>query len=74
MKNTRINIYAVDLPGKGGSYRRTTGFSPDSNSSTIVKIDTDAGISGVGEICPVGTHYMRGWADGVRAGAPHVPG
>ncbi len=72
MKITRINIYAVDLPGKGGSYRRTTGFSPDSNSSTIVKIDTDAGISGVGEICPLGTHYMRGWAEGVRAGAPHV--
>lgn len=70
MKITRVSVYAVDLPGKGGGYRRTTGFSPASNSSTIVKVDTDQGISGLGEVCPLGTHYMRGFAAGAQAGIP----
>ncbi|MDD9981516.1 MAG: hypothetical protein OXU81_09190 [Gammaproteobacteria bacterium] len=46
-----VSVYSVDLPGKGGGYRRTTGLSPASNASTIVKVDTDEGISGLGEVC-----------------------
>ena len=46
MKIIRAIIYTVDLPTKGGGYRRTSGFSPDSNVSTIVQLDTDEGISG----------------------------
>lgn len=49
MKITRVSVYSVDLPGKGGGYRRTTGLSPATNVSTIVKVDTDEGISGLGE-------------------------
>ena len=70
MKITRVSVYSVDLPGKGGGYRRTTGLSPATNVSTIVKVDTDEGISGLGEVCPLGTHYMRGWAGGAQAGIP----
>lgn len=70
MKITKVSVYRVDLPGKGGGYRRTTGFSPDSNSSTIVKIDTDEGFSGFGEVCPLGTHYMSGFGAGAQAGIP----
>lgn len=70
MKITRVSVYSVDLPGKGGEYRRTTGFSPGVNTSTIVKVDTDEGISGFGECCPIGTHYGRGWAGAVQSGVP----
>ena len=69
MKIIRASIYTVDLPTKGGGYRRTSGFSPDSNVSTIVQIDTDEGISGYGEVCPLGTHYGRGWGEASVSGA-----
>ena len=50
MKITRVSVYSVNLPGKGGGCRRTTGLSPASNVSTIVRVDTDEGISGLGEV------------------------
>ena len=50
MKIIRASIYTVELPTKGGGYRRTTGFSHDSNVSTIVQLDTDEGITGFGEV------------------------
>src|SRR5262249_954975 len=40
------------------------------NVTTIVKIDTDDGISGFGEVCPMGTHYMRGFGEAAAAGVP----
>ena len=36
--------------------------------STIVRVDTDAGISGYGEICPLGPFYLPAYAAGARAG------
>ena len=68
MTITRVSVCSVDLPGKGGGYRRTTGLSPAANVSTIVEIDSNEGVSGHGEDCPLGTHYMRGWAGGAQAG------
>ena len=35
MKIIQASIHTVDLPTKGGGYRRTSGFSADSNVSTI---------------------------------------
>lgn len=46
--------------------------------STIVRIDTDWGISGYGESCPLGPAYLPSFALGCRAGirelAPHLIG
>ena len=72
MKITRISVFAVELPTKGGAYRRPWGLSPAAYDSTIVKIETDAGVFGLGEVCPIGTHYMRGWAGAVRSGVPLI--
>lgn len=36
--------------------------------STIVIIDTDEGISGAGETCPLGAAYLPAYAQGARAG------
>src|SRR5262249_32317016 len=36
--------------------------------STVVAISTDAGITGYGEVCPLGPAYLPAYAAGARAG------
>ena len=78
MKITRIAAYQVDLPLHEGSYKWSGGKSVEVFDSTIVRVDTDSGISGYGEVCPLGPFYLPAYADGVRAGikelAPHLLG
>ena len=77
MKITRISLYAADLPMKEGRYS-WAGQSFAAFDTTIVRIETDAGIAGVAEACPLGPAYIPGYAEGVRAGigvlAPHLIG
>lgn len=46
--------------------------------STIVGVETDTGLVGYGEVCPLGPFYLPAYADGVRAGlrelGPHLIG
>ena len=78
MKIERIAAYQVDLPLREGSYKWSGGKSVEVFDSTIVRVDTDSGISGYGEVCPLGPFYLPAYADGVRAGikelAPHLIG
>lgn len=67
MKITKISTYQVDLPMKEGAYS-WGGQSFVSFDSTVVIVETDAGISGVGESCPLGPAYLPAFAQGVRAG------
>lgn len=67
MKISRISLYQVDLPLKEGAYSWSNQtFS--AFDSTIVVIETDAGLEGCGEICPLGPSYLAAYADGARAG------
>src|ERR1700712_3154464 len=78
MKITRIAAYRVDLPLNEGSYRWSGGKSVDVFDSTIVRVETDTGIVGHGEVCPLGPFYLPAYAEGVRAGiaelGPHLLG
>ena len=78
MKIERIAAYQVDLPLHEGSYKWSGGKSVEVFDSTIVRVDTDSGISGYGEVCPLGPFYLPAYAAGVRAGirelAPHLLG
>ncbi|MFT5404905.1 MAG: L-alanine-DL-glutamate epimerase-like enolase superfamily enzyme [Verrucomicrobiales bacterium] len=78
MKITRIQVYQVDLPLKEGSYKWSGGKSVDVFDSTIVALETDAGLVGYGEVCPLGPVYLPSYPAGARAGieeiAPHVMG
>ena len=78
MKITRIAAYQVDLPLHEGSYKWSGGKSVDVFDSTIVRIDTDTGTTGWGEVCPLGPFYLPAYGGGVRAGiqelAPHLIG
>ncbi len=67
MKISRIAVYQVDLPMREGSYRwASQSFS--AFDSTVVVIETDAGVTGVGEVCPLGPTYLPAYAEGARAG------
>ena len=68
MKITRISVFQVDLPLHEGSYKWSGGKSVEVFDSTVVRIETDAGLSGHGEVCPLGPVYLPSYARGVRAG------
>ena len=78
MKIQRISVHQVDLPLREGSYKWSGGKSVTVFDSTVVRVDTDAGIAGYGEICPLGPAYLPAYAAGARAGiaaiAPHLIG
>ena len=67
MKITGITAFKVDLPLKEGGYSWGTQSFP-SFDSTVVVIDTDEGMRGYGECCPLGPSYMPSFAEGARVG------
>lgn len=67
MRITGISVHQVDLPLKEGSYAWSGGKSVAVFDSTVVRIETDAGIVGVGEVCPLGPVYLPSFAGGARA-------
>ena len=68
MKITKILVHQVDLPVREGSYKWSGGKSVAVFDSTVVLIDTDAGVSGVGELCTLGAFYLPSYAAGARTG------
>ncbi len=78
MRITRIRAYQVDLPLHEGSYNWSGGKSVSVFDSTVVEIETDEGVVGYGEVCPLGPFYLAAYAEGCRAGirelAPHILG
>ena len=73
-----IDAYRVELPLHEGSYKWSGGNSVTVFDSTVVAIETDAGITGYGEVCPLGPAYLPAYAAGARAGiaeiGPHLIG
>ena len=78
MKIRRIAAYRVELPLHEGSYKWSGGKSVSVFDSTVVRVDTDEGVTGYGEVCPLGPFYLPAYAGGVRAGlvelGPHLLG
>lgn len=68
MKIRRISAYQVDLPLFEGSYKWSGGKSVNVFDSTVVQVETDQGVVGYGEVCPLGPFYLPAYANGVRAG------
>src|SRR6185295_10698210 len=55
---TRILAYRVELPLHEGSYKWSGGKSVSVFDSTVVVVETDVGITGYGEVCPLGPFYL----------------
>ena len=68
MKITRIYAYQINLPLKESKYKMADQMVLTSFDSTVICIDTDAGITGYGEACPLGPVYLPAYGKGVRAG------
>jgi L-alanine-DL-glutamate epimerase-like enolase superfamily enzyme len=68
MKISKISVFQVDLPLHEGSYNWAGGKSVQVFDSTVVRIETDDGITGHGEVCPLGPVYLPAYAEGARAG------
>ncbi len=68
MKITAIRAYQVDLPLREGRYAWSNDNAVEVFDSTVVEIETDAGILGHGESCPLGPSYLPAYAAGLRTG------
>jgi len=73
-----IRVFQVDLPLHEGSYKWSGGKSVEVFDSTIVRVETDTGLAGHGEVCPLGPFYLPAYGPGARSGiaelAPHLIG
>jgi L-alanine-DL-glutamate epimerase-like enolase superfamily enzyme len=78
MKIVRIFAHRVELPLFEGTYKWSGGKSVTVFDSTIVGVETDSGLIGYGEVCPLGPFYLPAYAEGVRTGlrelGPHLIG
>jgi len=68
MKISKISVFQVDLPLHEGTYNWAGGKSVKVFDSTVVCVETDEGITGHGEVCPLGPVYLPAYAEGARAG------
>lgn len=77
MKIKQISLFDLELP-LHEPYLLSRGRYFTKFDSTFVKIETDEGVTGWGEICPWGSTYLPAFAGGVRAAlteiAPHLIG
>ncbi len=78
MHISRVRAYRVDLPLHEGNYKWSGGKSVTVFDSTVIEVETSEGVTGYGEVCPLGPFYLPAYANGVRAGvaelAPHLIG
>lgn len=78
MQICEIRVYQVDLPLREGRYSWAQGKSVEVFDSTVVAIETDADLTGYGEVCPLGPIYLPSFAAGARTAiaeiAPHLIG
>lgn len=78
MKIAAIRVWQLDLPLKEGRYAWSEGKFVDVFDATVVEIETDTGLTGAGEVCPLGPFYLPAYGAGARAGirelGPHLIG
>jgi L-alanine-DL-glutamate epimerase-like enolase superfamily enzyme len=67
MKIVAVDVFAYDLTYVGGRYVMSGGRVIERLSSTVVRIRTEDGVEGYGEVCPLGPAYLQGHAGGARA-------
>ncbi len=71
MKIIRIAGYGVELP-RDRIYRLSGGRTVAAFDTTIVTVETNEGLTGVGEVCPLGSAYLPAFVAGARAGISEI--
>jgi L-alanine-DL-glutamate epimerase-like enolase superfamily enzyme len=72
MRITRIDVYQVRYGLHDREYAWSGGHAVESFTSSIIKLSTDEGIAGFGEVCPLGSGYMEAYARGVPSGIAEI--
>jgi cis-L-3-hydroxyproline dehydratase len=67
-----IKAYRVLQPFTGGTYRMSKGRSAEGFDSLVVEIASDSGLTGWGEMAPLGNFYAPAFAAGARAGLAEI--
>ena len=67
MKITKIDVFNFDLTYVHGTYIMSGGREITRLPSTLVRVTSDTGLFGWGEVCPLGTTYLPAHASGARA-------
>ena len=67
MRISRVDVHHYDLRYAHGEYVMSGGRTIASLPSTVVRVETDAGVVGWGETCPLGATYLPASAAGARA-------
>ena len=68
MRIRTVSVFQVDLPLHEGSYNWSEGKSVEVFDSTVVRLTTEDGLEGFGEVCPLGPAYLPSYAEGARTG------
>jgi L-alanine-DL-glutamate epimerase-like enolase superfamily enzyme len=67
MKIDQIEVYGYDLTYRYGDYIMSGNQVITGIPSTVVRIKTDEGLEGWGEVCPLGPLYLASHGSGARA-------
>ena len=67
MRVSRIDVHGYDLTYRYGQYVMSGGQVVNSLPSTVVRLRTDEGPEGFGEVCPLGPLYLASHGLGARA-------
>ena len=67
MRISRVDTFVYDLNYVHGEYVMSGGRVIRRLASTVVRVTTDEGIVGWGEVCPLGPAYLPAHAEGARA-------
>ena len=67
MKITTIDVFNFELTYIHGVYKMSGGRDITSLPSTLVRVTSDDGRDGWGEVCPLGSTYLAAHAGGARA-------
>jgi L-alanine-DL-glutamate epimerase-like enolase superfamily enzyme len=78
MRIARVDVFGYELRYAHGEYVMSGGRTIASLPSTVVRVETESGVVGWGETCPLGATYLPASAAGARAALsellPALPG
>ncbi|MFQ6070365.1 MAG: cis-3-hydroxy-L-proline dehydratase [Candidatus Aminicenantales bacterium] len=72
MQITQIDVYQVSYRLLDRKYAWSRGHEVETLLSTVVRVKTDEGLEGFGEVCPLGSAYMDAYGRGVPSGIKEV--
>jgi len=66
MRITGIDVFGYELTYAHGRYVMSGGRAASTQTSTVVRLQTDSGLEGWAETCPLGATYLPSFSGGVR--------